>query len=391
MISYYFHPHYSGSAVQARNLCGYLSPLGIECCIVSANLTGSPWREKLGDLEVFRLPVIKRGPLATLSFWFSLTIFLIWRRRFIDIVHSHGTYLHSIASVVARFLRKKTILKIAMSSSDLAFARQGRLWGRLNRFLVRRFDLFIATSEVIRQECLDLGVGAERIRLVPNGVDASVFRPAKSAGEQGALRRQLGLPDDGRPIVCFVGVIDGRKNADGILRMWANVRSRGVPGHLVLVGPTSGSSDEPTPFVRELLAFIERERLTDTVTFVGRKSNVAEYLRSADVFLFPSRREGMPNVVLEAMASGLPCVASSIGGTVDLIRHGETGYLFDVDDESRFADALSELLLDSGRAGRMGQAARQFILDRFALSKTAAEYDSIYASLLRASHDARSR
>jgi glycosyltransferase involved in cell wall biosynthesis len=319
--------------------------------------------------------------LAILSFWLSLTFFLVWRRRFIDIVHAHGTLQHGIAAIVGHLLGKKTILKVAMSKSDLAFERQGRLWGRLNRFQVKRFDRFIATSDDIYKECLALGFDPERIRRIPNGVDTSSFRPASSIGEKVQLRRSRGLPDG--PIVCFVGVVDARKNVDGILRVWASVRKNRAPGHLVLVGPLSTEPDgEPSQYVKDLVSFVEREQLTASVTFAGLQTNVAEYLRSADIFLFPSRREGMPNVVLEAMASGLPCIASRIGGAADLVRHGETGFLFDVDDEPGFTQALLELLNDAGRTAQMGDAARRFIVERFALNSVASVYSALYTELL---------
>jgi len=105
------------------------------------------------------------------------------------------------------------------------------------------------------------------------------------------------------------------------------------------------------------------------------------------MFLFASRREGMPNVVLEAMASGLPCIVSRVGGAVDLVDHGKTGYLFDVDDEAGFADALSGLLCDAARAARMGSAARHHVVDHFALSKTAEDYRRLYSTLLGAARE----
>jgi N-methylhydantoinase B len=122
------------------------------------------------------------------------------------------------------------------------------------------------------------------------------------------------LPDT--PIVCFVGILDARKNVDAILRVWrATIRS-GAVGHLVLVGPEPvDAAGKLSAFGEQLRRFVVEEGLGDTVTFAGRQADVAPYLQSADIFFFPSRREGMPNVLLEAMAHFHPSRAIANAGS----------------------------------------------------------------------------
>lgn len=386
MLSFYFDPVYSGSAVQAHSLSRYLRRLGIEPIVVSANLTASPSFELLREVPVFRIPILKAKDRQIWSFSLSLFLFLIKRRKSFDVLHAHGTLQHIVASAAGRLLRKPTILKIAMADSDIAFHRQGRLWGRVNRFFVLKFDRFIATSSQVRQELIAKGVTPDRICTISNGVDIQLFRPPASASDKRAVRRELGLPDT--QIVCFVGIIDPRKNIDGVLRIWRSVSQRGSRGHLVLVGPIPEDREgRHGAYYRGLLDFIQQSGLVDQVTFVGRTADVAKYLRSADVFLFPSKQEGMPNVLLEAMSSGLPCVASAIGGVVDLIRHEETGYLLPLEDEEQFASAVGRLLQQPELAAQVGQSARGFVERNLSLEVIAERYSRLYSELLPSPSD----
>jgi glycosyltransferase involved in cell wall biosynthesis len=187
------------------------------------------------------------------------------------------------------------------------------------------------------------------------------------------------------PVVAYVGVMDARKNVDGILRVWKQVRATGVAGHLLLVGPRPrGEETTPGPFHREMLRFIEVSGLGDSVTVAGPRNDVPDCLRSSDIFIFPSRREGMPNALLEAAASGLACVASRIGGSVDIIRDGESGYLFDTEDEIGMARTVTRLLQDPAETLRLGQAARDVILNDFSLQAVARRYLDLYRELLQA-------
>jgi glycosyltransferase involved in cell wall biosynthesis len=354
---------------------------GVEPHFISANLTDSPPRDVVEGLPLDRLRVCKTPDLQIPSFWASLVWFLWRNRRRYDLIHCHGTFQHGMASPMGRLLGKPTILKIAMGNSDIAFHKHGRLWGRVNRFLVSRFDRYVATSEEVRQECLDRGLDPARIRLIPNGVDTDRFHPPADAQGRSGVRQQLGLRDV--PTVCYVGVIDARKNLDGILRIWKAVRDRTSLGQLVLVGPRPrGEEMTPGEFHKRLLGYIADNGLEDSVVFAGAQQDVPGWLRAADIFLFPSKREGMPNALLEAMASGLACVASKIGGSVDIIEHGVDGYLFDVDDEAGMAATIENLLQDEQRAASVAMAARNKATRTFSLRVIADRYSKLYAELL---------
>ena len=377
MVSFYFHPEYSGSSIQALNLSTALRQHGCESFIVSANLSGSPEHELFQGIPVHRRPVLRARDAQIPSFWLSLAWFLVRRRHEYDLIHAHGTLQHTIAGLIGRLVGKPSILKVAMADSDLAFERQGRLWGTINSLLVARFSQFIATTEAIQHEFERRQLDTGRVSLIPNGVDTSRYAPVSPA-ERALLRRKLGLPAG--PLVTFVGIVTRRKNLDGIARIWRRLADRGLGGHLAIVGPVPGG--ETDPFYRELLDFIRREGLESSVSFVGHKPDPLSYLQASDAFLFPSRQEGMPNAVLEAMACGLPCLVSSGAGTDRIITEGVNGFLRDLDDEDGFADALERLFVQSDLRERIGAAARRTIVELYSLKAIAARYMSLYQDLL---------
>src|SRR5688500_4562434 len=121
MVSFFFYPEYSGSAIQAYNLCRHLVSLGAAPFIVAADLSGARAYDRYREIPLYRLPVMKNRELQIPSFAVSLLQFLFARRNDYDIIHAHGTLQHCVASIAGRILNKPTILKVAMAKSDIAF------------------------------------------------------------------------------------------------------------------------------------------------------------------------------------------------------------------------------------------------------------------------------
>jgi glycosyltransferase involved in cell wall biosynthesis len=376
MVSFYFHPDYSGSAVQAYNLSQHLTRLGASPSILAANLSNSPSYQVIDGIPVHRVPVLKSPELQIPSFWLSAARFLATHRQQFDLIHAHGTLQHGVVSLVGKAFGKPTILKVAMADSDLAFERQGRLNGGANRFMVQRFDRYIATTSAIAAEMREKGLDEARVRLIPNGVDTTTFSPA-DAERRAQLRRSLGLPD--APLVSCVAIINERKNIDGVLRIWREVTARGMTGHLALIGPV------PEPggvFHTRLLNYVEQHNLASHVSFLGKRDPVAPYLQASEAFLFPSRQEGMPNSVLEAMACGVPCLVSRSAGTEEIVQHELNGFVFDPHDEANFVDAVAQVLESVGLRDELGSQARETVCRRFSLETVAARYQALYHELL---------
>jgi glycosyltransferase involved in cell wall biosynthesis len=284
------------------------------------------------------------------------------------------------AGPLGRWLGKPTIVKVAMAQSDINFPRQGRLWGRVNRWGVGQFSRYIATSGDIEREFGERGLDTSRVLRIPNGVDTGLFRPVEGTEERDRLKRELGLPPG--PLVAFVGMLIPRKNVHVLLEAFVRVRASNPEAHLVIVGPPPppGSTSR---YPEQLNEIVRGANASAGVTFAGRVPSSAPYLRAADVFAFPSAQEGMPNVLLEAMACGIPSIASRISGTTDIVRDGDDGFLFEPTDVDALARRLDELLADSARRRTIGEAARRRVLGSYSLDAVAVRYIALYDELLR--------
>jgi glycosyltransferase involved in cell wall biosynthesis len=190
----------------------------------------------------------------------------------------------------------------------------------------------VARSGELARLLREAGVAPEKTRVIYNGVDTTVFQP----GDKLAARRRLGL-SEAAAVVLFVGNFLPIKNPLLAWEAFSRLR-RQQAAKLVLLGDG--------PLRADLLAAAQRARMADDVLLPGRKSEpeVALYLRAADVLCVPSRNEGMPNVILEALASGLPVVATWVGGVPEILEGNPAGRLVPPADGARMATALAETL-----------------------------------------------
>jgi len=381
MISYYFPPDFSGSAKQAISVANRLRKLGVESHFVSAHLGGGKKKDEVRGLSVARLPIIRRNALKIPSFWVSLASYLVINRKQFDVIHAHGTIQHSIAGFVGRMLGKPTFLKIAMAQSDIAFTRQGRIWGRIQKFLVSRFDYYIATSAEIEAELRETGVADNgRIIRIPNGVDVERFsRPS----EQSKLRQPLSrLGTKGEFSVLFVGIISARKCVDTVVKAFKTMRDEGIAGRLVCVGPVPERGDPEWEYYCSITRYISENGLRGSVEFTGYVEDPSDYYKAASIFVFPSRAEGMPNAVLEAIASGLPCVVANFSGAGDMIRDGQEGWVVQESDVDEYARRMIQLAADQKQLEKMSEVARRRALDVFSLDSVAAKLKAAYSRSL---------
>ncbi len=210
-------------------------------------------------------------------------------------------------------------------------AAQVMLW----RFLASRADVVAAEGNEVASECIErFGLPAERVVVAPNGRDPAVFRPAAH-------------PRNGPPTLAFVGALTDGKRPDRFIDLVTDLRADGHDFRAVLIG------DGPRRAALE-----ERARASD-IEMLGPRSDVAEQLRSADIFVFPSapEGEGMPGVLIEAGLTGLPVVATAVPGVASVLLDGETGSIVDVDDRPALTAAAARLIEDPELRATMGTTA----------------------------------
>ncbi len=223
---------------------------------------------------------------------------------------------------------------------------------RINRWTCRRADIVLAVScEAARMLENEWDVPARKIRVIPNGVDTNRFRPP-----QGRCGDSPELPAR-RPadhVVACVANLHPIKNIDTLLRNWRRVAMADPRAKLWIIG------DGP---MRDALVKLSAElRIAETVEFLGRRDDIPELLRAADLFVLPSGYEGSSNASMEAMATGLPVIAFDVGGMSELVRPNHTGWLVPPDHPDRLADVILAALIDRSARQRAGQTARRAIV-----------------------------
>jgi len=228
-------------------------------------------------------------------------------------------------------------------------------------------DLFAVCRDSAERYALRAGIDPGRFGVVYNGVDCEKFRPAD---DRSTLRRSLDM-DEHRPLLLSVASLTPVKAHADLLQALALVAEERVALPQVwLVGEGA--------LRNELEALVARLGLGSHVRMPGGSDQVPRLLAAADLFVLPSRLEGMSNAILEAMAAGVPVVARSVGGNPELVVDGETGLLCAPDDLRSMGDAIARLLADPGMRRRMGEAARQRALEVFSIQAMLAGYRAYY-------------
>jgi len=265
------------------------------------------------------------------------------------VLHAHCAYPDVVGAALAARLLDLPLVATAHGSDINISGRQRTLRPQI-RWALRRARRVIAVSAPLAQAVAELtDLPADRVLCIPcAGYSPAVFR-RRDSGERAALRKSLGVADEDR-VVLFVGHLVPVKALDVLLRAWAALTERpGVGAHLRLLLIGEGTQ-------RDTLEQQARELgLADQVAFLGPKPQpaVADWIAAADLLTLPSHAEGSPNVVVEALASGTPVVASRVGGVPDLVDDGVNGLLVPAGDAAALADALAAALRHPWDAARI--------------------------------------
>ena len=212
---------------------------------------------------------------------------------------------------------------------------------------------------------------AKHIRVLSNGVDTNVFAPNALVRER--MRERLGLAPHG-VVLGAVGRLVPIKGHGTLLRAAEQLIGSGLDVQVLVVGGG--------PELERLRGYVSQSKgLQGRVTFNGPSLAVQELYQAMDVFVLPSIREGMSNTLLEAMASGLPCVASNVGSNGELVGDGQWGYLFRAEDVEGLGRSLEQLVKQTGLRERFGAAARRQAVEVYGLDRMVKRYADLYSEL----------
>jgi glycosyltransferase involved in cell wall biosynthesis len=285
-----------------------------------------------------------------------------------DVVHSHMVHANLLARALRLFAPVPALVSTIHNIDEGGRLRMAAY--RLTNGLVDHMT--IVSEAAARRFVADRIVPERLLRVIPNGVRTEHYRNVPAEIRE-SLRRLLGLTD--AFVWLAVGRFETAKDYPNMLRAFARVHERRPEARLLLVGRGS-LQDETEALVRDL-------GLGDAVRFLGVRSDIPEVMHAADGYVLSSAWEGMPMVLLEAAAAGLPIVATRVGGNHEVVRDRETGYLVPPRDDAALAQGMLGLMgLPMPERRAMGDAGHQHVRSHYGLGRVAERWEELYREVL---------
>jgi len=361
-----FYPATGGAEKQVRTLAKAFVADGHTVEVVAPRLDKTlPTADTVDGITLTRLayPRIKLLGAGILCVRYG---YWIWKRRAdFDAIHVNmAKNLAAVSGMLRPWLPMTVTVKISgaweftggLLDPNLRRSPIQRLynWG------VRRVDNIQCVSEFTREMLRAAGYREASLRMIPNAVDLERFTP-----------RPIGARQPGAPMtVVYVGRLRQVKGVKVLVDAWPKVMAGGTDAHLLIAGPGEGEqmSGRRDEFHESLVQSTRDTGVGKSVDFLGEVSDVPGVLARGDIYVQPSFQEGLPNAVLEAMAMGLPIVATRISGNEDVVADGDNGLLVPPGDPEALAAAIRRLVADPALAVRMGRRSREIVESRFSLA-----------------------
>ena len=324
--------------------------------------------------------IIMPSLVRPISLWNDLcavwTLTGILRAKRPAIVHTHTSKAGVVGRVAAWLARVP--VSVHTPHGHVFYGHFGRmkswLFLQIERALCRVTSMLVALTSAERDDHLERAVGcADRFAVIPSGIDVERFRRARVAGRQ--VPRGFNCPTDAT-IVGSIGWLTDIKGHRVLVEALGYLKDE-FPGlHAVIVG--SGGQHHA------LLAQADSLGVRDRIHLVGHRDDIEQCLAGMDCFVFPSLNEGMGRALIEAMAAGLPVVASRVGGIPAIVRHEENGLLVEAGDGRALSEALRRILGDPQLADRLGRNASRTIGHAFGVKAMVDAVESVYRRALQA-------
>jgi glycosyltransferase involved in cell wall biosynthesis len=372
-----------GPAIHVANLTSGLEPKGYETTLVAGSLArGEDSMAFLADrlgVSVVSVPEIQREISVLHDARSAFQVAEIMRETRPHILHTHTAKAGAIAraaAVLAGDARPKVVVHTFHGHVLRGYFGPLRtaVFREVERTLARPSDALIAVSPEVRDDLVELGVApAEKFVVVRLGIPLAERLDGDS--EDMDYRQLYGIPRDAF-VVGWVGRMTGVKDTGVVLQAVAALRERGVNAVVCLVG--DGPDREPLEELAHKLGIARASY------FAGYQPEVAGFYRLFDAFFLPSVNEGTPVSAIEALATGTPVVANRVGGVPDVVRDGIDGFLVEPGDVEGAAERLEALARDPGLRTRLGEAGRERVRARYAVTRLVDDVDRLYRSLLDA-------
>lgn len=330
--------------------------------------TGGPVKDKIEamGIEVYSVNMKSKIELSAFARLYSLI-----KKVSPDILHTQ-LYAADILGRIAGKLLKVPVIITSIRNESYGGSFRHRLIKWTERFADR--TTFVSKKAAAR--FAELGVvPREKLKVIYNGLDPNCFYTRLGKQEKQKMREEFKLPKE-KVLLLAVGSLTRQKGYPDLFIALKHIYPGYTNWHLMIAG--NG------PLKEELQANVERLGLEEKVTFLGHFNNISMLMAAADILVLSSLWEGLPGVVMEAMASELPVVATAVGGTPELIEDGINGYLVEPEQPAELAVALKKIIdLTDEEKRAMGKAGRNKVQEKFHVDKMVKAYESLYHECLR--------
>jgi len=368
MITPTFVPRRGGAEVGIYELSRSFLELGHEVAVITLKWPAHDMkeREEINGIEVYRFPSLLKFPASIPPS--VIHIYSLLRRIKPDIVNMHYILPLGYGGIIAcKTFHIPTVLSLIGQDIYDPIHPTPRIHYPSMKLVMNNVERITCISSFVMQRAIELGAPPSKTQVVPFGVDVDMFNPQISGRY---IREKYGLGDG--PMVLAVQRLSPRKAVEYLVRA--------VPHVLEKVPETTFSIIDGGRRLGRLIDLAEKLKVKDRIIFVGSAPRPAlpEYYGAADIFVLHSRFEALGLVLLEAMSSGKPVVATRVGGTVDVVENGETGFLVSRENPTELANAILVLLNDKKLREKMGKKGRRKVVQHFSWTRVAEKMLKIY-------------
>jgi len=369
----YFPPHIGGGVeVVVYRLATELVRLGHRVAVITLNTRHVKSQEILNGVRVYRANPIEFtqsiGAQSAISLEALSLIRNVCRKERVNIVHANSIFFFTtIAACANKIIAKTPVVTTlhggSMSELEGALGIFTNLYERsVGKWILRTSNHLTAVSQVVMKHAETLGAPRWKISVIPNAVDVQEFNPRPHVGKKQGVT------------VAFVGRLLSNKGPQFLVEAAPAIVREFSPVRFLIVGEG--------PMLNHLRERVSKLGLNKQFDFLGMVPSVAQFLRNCDIYVRPSLSEGMPLTILEAMACGLPTVASDVAGTSEIVCPGKTGFLIEPKNTGQLAFYILKLLKDEKLRSSMGRTARSIVEKSYGWGGVALQMSKLYGSIL---------
>ena len=367
-----------GIQKNSRLLLSEFNKLGIKTYLCTRNYHNLPRNEQIGATFFHRSPVLGRSmALNSILYLIDSFFWLTWNRKKYDILHCQQMFGSTMVGIAVSFFIKKPILtRITLSGETGEASEIRRLpFTNLRLKLLKYVSKWVVLNKEMKSEIETLGISPEKIKIIYNATEISK-ESAFLENARKKIRQELKL--EYKKIVIFVGRLSQEKGLDTLITAWRIVRDEYPEAHLLLLGEGGAFRNVEV----ETKKLVIKLHLEEVVHFLGHINNAKDYILASDVFVLPTKAEGMSNALVEAMAAGIAIVATDIAANREICMNGVNSLLIKPNESELLAKAIIKLFDMPNVAEILAKEAKKFAEENLSIQAMTNKYISLYQEML---------